>query len=652
MSQSLPLLPGYKFPDYTKTHFGLPRTLVFSKGVPLTQPVASATSKRAIELLDSQNKVLDTDKVAELTYGPKRSPPREVQLPKSLALDKKVLRFHGYYREEIYDWSLENYRIRPVKVLYYLQDDTMEVVEPKIPNSGLVQGTLFKRHAFPHPSGKGRKYMWKDLNLRTDMLVYGLLIRLSDCDNWTRLKILSFEEPINYRGVFLQEYLIDAGIDLNEHEPIPPDPHEQQREEMGVRREARPRNMEEEKLFKFLTNDRKVLRFYGMWQDILADPPEMRRVVVQYYLADDTMEVLEDHARNSGRIPYKVLVKKQKIPVDMNELPVSFPRSYLEVKDDDMTWFSPQNLMTGKDIVVLGKKIFLYDSDEFTRHYYKTCFGEDLESIAVAEKPKPASAKIFPPHTGLGSWDDSMQNCLSLLPKAPKKNILKEMHFYGITLRYKAELMTPFKDDKMRRFVVSFHPGDDTVIITEDNVPNSGFDGGAFLKRGKLLKPESEKSLRPEYYTAPDFHIGAEIRASGKLFVLTDADRFVLTFMEEHPEIYSDKLIEIHRKSTTENILKSDAQMKERDGIMQMMREDVTKKFGQSPYPLPHFLEPPFDMQMKQKVEEEIYCANMPISPELLKKAVDICTDCNNRTDMNELRKLLLPPLGHDINKK
>lgn len=33
------------------------------------------------------------------------------------------------------------------------------------------------------------------------------------------------------------------------------------------------------------------------------------------------MELLEDHAPNCGRLPFKVLVKKQKIPVDRNELP-------------------------------------------------------------------------------------------------------------------------------------------------------------------------------------------------------------------------------------------------------------------------------------------------------------------------------------------
>ncbi|GBO13389.1 EF-hand domain-containing protein 1 [Araneus ventricosus] len=389
MNQSLPCLPGYNFRDFTKTHFGLPRTLVYSKGVPVPQPIFSTTTKRALELLDAQNKVLDTEKAAELTYGPKRSPKREIQLPRHLAMDKKVLRFSGYFREEIFDWSRENYRIRPVKVLYYLQDDTMEVIEPKTANSGLLQGTLFKRHAFPHPNGKGRKYLWKDLNLRKDIMVYGINIRLTDCDQWTR------------------EYLIDAGLELNEPEPIPPDPHQQQKLTMGPRKEMRPRSLEDEKLHKFLTNDRKVLRFYGIWQDILSEPPEMRRVILQYYLADDTLEVLEDHARNCGRIPFKVLVRKQKIAVDANELPDSFPKSYLEVKEDDMTWFKPQDLRTGKDVVILGKKIFLYDCDEFTRHYYKAHFGiEDMESIGVAEKPKPAVSRLA--RQMRGEWSDGV----------------------------------------------------------------------------------------------------------------------------------------------------------------------------------------------------------------------------------------------------
>ncbi|GFY44925.1 EF-hand domain-containing protein 1 [Trichonephila inaurata madagascariensis] len=317
------------------------------------------------------------------------------------------------------------------------------------------------------------------------------------------------------------------------------------------------------------------------------------------------MEVLEDHARNCGREPCKVLIRKQKIPLDRNELSESFPKSYLEIADGDLRFFQPQDLMTGKDIVVLGKKIFLYDCDEFTRHYYKTHFGvEDMESIAVAEKPKPIAPRI-----------------------------------------------TPLEYDKTRRFVITFYPCDDTVTINEESIPNSGFPGGPFLKRNKLVKPETGVPLNPEIYEAKDFHIGAEIRASGKLFKLVDADRFVLHFMEQHPEIYPENLIEIHRKSTTEELPSSDAELKERKDLLCMMRDDVIKKFGTSPYPLPSCLEPAFDLQYREKMNEEFYCANMPISPELLKKALDLCTSRNNITDMNEVRKLLLPALGHDHNK-
>lgn len=110
-----------------------------------------------------------------------------------------------------------------------------------------------------------------------------------------------------------------------------------------------------------------------------------------------------------------------------------------------------------------------------------------------------------------------------------------------VFLKHNLFQVTPLRDDKMRRFVVTFYPCDDTMSITEENIPNSGFPGGAFLKRSRVPKPETGLSVRPEFYSATDFYIGAEIRASGKLFVLTDADRFVLTFMEQHQDMYPSK---------------------------------------------------------------------------------------------------------------
>lgn len=57
----------------------------------MPQPIASASAETAMELLSAQNLALDKDKITELTYGPKRSPLREIKLPRYLTLDKKVI---------------------------------------------------------------------------------------------------------------------------------------------------------------------------------------------------------------------------------------------------------------------------------------------------------------------------------------------------------------------------------------------------------------------------------------------------------------------------------------------------------------------------------------------------------------------------------
>lgn len=47
----------------------------------------------------------------------------------------------------------ENYRVRKIVVMYYLDDDSIFVNEPKIENSGVPQGWFLKRHLIPLPDG-------------------------------------------------------------------------------------------------------------------------------------------------------------------------------------------------------------------------------------------------------------------------------------------------------------------------------------------------------------------------------------------------------------------------------------------------------------------------------------------------------------------
>lgn len=81
------------------------------------------------------------------------APPVQPFVPKYVALDKQVLRFDGYITEVVPDSPLEAWRVRRVQLLCYLEDGSCQVVEPPMPNSGLVQGTLVRRHVLPRDGG-------------------------------------------------------------------------------------------------------------------------------------------------------------------------------------------------------------------------------------------------------------------------------------------------------------------------------------------------------------------------------------------------------------------------------------------------------------------------------------------------------------------
>lgn len=76
--------------------------------------------------------------------------------------------------------------MRPVVVYYYLEDDTMSVVEPKVQNSGLSQGMRIKRQRLPKAEG-GLFYTWKDLNIAMDLMVYRVKYRIVQCDDFTQV---------------------------------------------------------------------------------------------------------------------------------------------------------------------------------------------------------------------------------------------------------------------------------------------------------------------------------------------------------------------------------------------------------------------------------------------------------------------------------
>merc|ERR1719409_1496013 len=130
-------------------------------------------------------------------------------------------------------------------------------------------------------------------------MIYGKRIHITGCDRFTRW---FFEEN---------------GIDLGPEEQPPTDTWYKNytftqaaaKGEFGLARnvvEDKKRNecmigggQTNPKLEQFMANDRKVLRFQGYWDDHTLYGMRMY-FILHYYLSDNSIEINEMHARNSG----------------------------------------------------------------------------------------------------------------------------------------------------------------------------------------------------------------------------------------------------------------------------------------------------------------------------------------------------------------
>ncbi|XP_043562283.1 EF-hand domain-containing protein 1-like [Chiloscyllium plagiosum] len=184
--RGLPLLPGNTFQDPTKSNFHRSQTFIYKNGIAL--PLVPKVGIGGEPIHVNQLSLSDVDELANkkptLTYGQAKQAPPADFIPGHVAFDKKVLKFDGYFKETVHESSQEHYRVRPIILYYYLEDDSIAIHEPEVDNSGLNQGKLINRQRLPK-NDQGDCWHWKDLNVAMEVVAYGRRYRLTGCDTFT-----------------------------------------------------------------------------------------------------------------------------------------------------------------------------------------------------------------------------------------------------------------------------------------------------------------------------------------------------------------------------------------------------------------------------------------------------------------------------------
>lgn len=279
-------------------------------------------------------------------------------------------------------------------------------------------------------------------------------------------------------------------------------------------------------LKQYLDNDRKVLSFKVLWHDKTLEGG-YNYFTLNYYLADNTVEVKEVRFQNSGKDPFPLLLRKQKLP--KKPVLTHYPGMSLAKEE----YYKPEDISIGKTINIFGRDCIIYDCDLFTKAYYRYNLGIELEPIKIEEGQKRAIKHEIPPYNGYGSPEDSLGNVFSLQPKPPKIDITKLFTNDQNILRFEARMISESKEDNERKFIISFFCGDDTIQVYQNSERNSGIWGGKFLERKKIQKDDEQR-----YITETDFQIGAIIKLGSFTFQLLKADEFTLKYMKERPELF------------------------------------------------------------------------------------------------------------------
>lgn len=161
-----------------------------------------------------------------------------------------------------------------------------------------------------------------------------------------------------------------------------------------------------------------VLSFNIAWDDQTLEG-QVNYYVLNYFLADDTIEIKEKIIQNSGKDPFPLLLRRGKLP----KVPIHTHYPGMTLKKEE--FFTPADLVCGRHVQLYARQCLIYDCDQATREWYRQHLGLEQRPLALQREQKATFEHTVPPYNGYGSEEDSLGSVFSLNAKPPKKDVKK-----------------------------------------------------------------------------------------------------------------------------------------------------------------------------------------------------------------------------------
>ena len=463
--------------------------------------------------------------------------------------DMEMLKFYAYFAEPLleYDQSSRPYeteRIRKCVINYYVKDATLSIEEPRTKNSGYVQGKLLKRSQVTKGSDlkNSPAYGPLDFDVGETLEIFGRSFVIVDADGRTRQL---------YGKHF--DKILKAAIEY------PDDGFDAERARVEIKYKQAPSILPGKGAPPaFRNNDdpfEMCLRFSCAYQDDRPDGEATRHFTLLYYVADDTVEIKENCTDGVLRFPN--LLRRSKLPRNVSSVPEN-PLADVP-KISYVTW---QDLRCGAAILVWGRPVLLLTCDRRTEAWFMNR-GIIQQPLQVAPNDPAAFPCTLPPFNGFGAENDLYAMGLSLQPaiiNSTQDDYKRFMAADNKVLRFECVLApkeggaqlsftsstSSLESSGSRNFVINYYLGDDTIMVYEPPVRNSGFTGGIFLTRMRYKKhiPDHRGSKRSglgsvlsRWLRPADFYEGAEVA-----FEAPTTGRLLQTFQVVNADDYTKRV--------------------------------------------------------------------------------------------------------------